>query len=301
MSPTLRIVTVTLIATLVTKFSNNVDAFGNRFSARAPSSSSMTGRVCILSKATSRDLHDDVSPEVKKRKRDKVMDFLRKKGVIGRNKDFTNAMGVDEGPIGKSGGMKRVKKSADAYKSCTETGIIDDMSESFPMSSSGTEWSGFTDRVMGGVSMGTLVREQVDGRMSNLMTGSVSLANNGGFIQMATPLSKDPLQPYVDASDFDGIEIDILYKGDNEEESFNVHLRNSACARAFSYYKGTFDVSPNKWQTVRLSWSDFEGYGPGSNVTPFSPTDIRRLGIVASGKPMKVYVAVSGVRFYSVI
>lgn len=117
---------------------------------------------------------------------------------------------------------KRVQKSVDAYKLCTETGIIDDMSESFPMSSSGTEWSGFTDRVMGGVSMGTLVREEVDGKISNLMTGTVSLENNGGFIQMATSLSKDPSKTIVDASEFDGIEIDVFYKGENDEEFFNV-------------------------------------------------------------------------------
>lgn len=51
--------------------------------------------------------NDEVSTETtKKRKRDKVMAFLRKKGVIGARKDFTTAMGVDEGPVGKSGGMK---------------------------------------------------------------------------------------------------------------------------------------------------------------------------------------------------
>ena len=96
------------------------------------------------------------------------------------------------------------------------------MSESFPKTSSGTEWSGFTDRVMGGLSMATLVRQEVEGKVSNLMTGTVSLANNGGFIQMATDFSKDPSIATVDASEFDGIEIDVLYKGDEAEESFNV-------------------------------------------------------------------------------
>lgn len=175
------------------------------------------------------------------------------------------------------------------------------MSVSFPLTSSGTEWSGFTDRVMGGESMATLVRQEVGGKMSNLMTGTVSLANNGGFIQMATDLSKDPSISTVDASEFDGIELDVFYKGDQEEESFNVHLRNPACEKRNSSYRATFQVEPNKWQTIRLSWSDFSGHGPGCDVTPFSPAELRRIGIVSIGKAMKVNLALSGVRFYCVI
>ena len=30
------------------------------------------------------------------------MAFLRNKGVLGKNKDFSTAMGVDEGPVGKN-------------------------------------------------------------------------------------------------------------------------------------------------------------------------------------------------------
>ena len=71
--------------------------------------------------------------------------------------------------------------------------------------------------------------------------------------------------------------------------------------RQFSSYRATFPVSPNEWQTIRLPWSDFAGYGPGCDTTPFSPAELRRIGIVAIGKAMKVYLAVSGVRFYSVI
>lgn len=39
---------------------------------------------------------------VKQRKRDKVMSFLRKVGAVGKNKDFSTALGVDEGPVGKT-------------------------------------------------------------------------------------------------------------------------------------------------------------------------------------------------------
>lgn len=40
--------------------------------------------------------------EKKGKKRAAVMAFLRKTGAVGRNQDFSTAMGVDEGPVGKN-------------------------------------------------------------------------------------------------------------------------------------------------------------------------------------------------------
>jgi len=236
----------------------------------------------------------------KKKKRDDVMAFLRKAGRIGSNKDFSTAIGVDEGPAGQiRSGVSQVTKAASAYKWCTETGIIDDMSEDLPRTSSGTEWSGFTDKVMGGVSVGKVIREVVDGKNANVMKGKVSLYNNGGFIQMAASLSTDPaVSLTVDASTYDGVELHVLYRGDDDIEHFNIHLRNPACLRQFSSYRGTFEVRGNEWQNVRLPWSSFVGHGTGSDSVPFDPSELRRISIVAIGKPMEVYLAVSSIGFY---
>lgn len=103
------------------------------------------------------------------------------------------------------------------------SGLIDDMTDDFPFSSSGTQWSAFTDTVMGGVSLGSLSRERLEGRTANVLRGKVSLENNGGFVQMATNLALDPSKsPQVDASDYDGIELDVMYQGESEKSSFNV-------------------------------------------------------------------------------
>lgn len=102
----LRFLATTLFVSLHPNLIINVCAFGRGISTNVPSSSSLVRKGFILCQTTSRDENENVSPDTKKRKRDKVMDFLRQKGVIGRNKDFTYAMGVDEGPSGKSGGMK---------------------------------------------------------------------------------------------------------------------------------------------------------------------------------------------------
>jgi hypothetical protein len=82
----------------------------------------------------------------------KAMAFLRKIGRVGGNRvDFTHAIGVDEGSSTKTAGKwGTMKKCKAAFQSCTDSGTIDDMSEEFPVTSSGTQWSGITDRVMGG-------------------------------------------------------------------------------------------------------------------------------------------------------
>ena len=113
-----------------------------------------------------------------------------------------------------------MKKSKAAYRSCTETGVIDDMSETFPATSSGTEWGGYTDQVMGGLSEGYASRESFEGRPANVLHGRVSLKNNGGFIQMATNLSVD--SETVDASKYDGVELDVRCRASGNTEKFNV-------------------------------------------------------------------------------
>jgi hypothetical protein len=99
------------------------------------------------------------------------------------------------------------------------------MTADFPTTSSGTQWAGFTDRVMGGVSSGSLAREEFKGRSANVLRGSVSLENNGGFIQMATDLARQDIESNaVDASAFDGVELEVLCQGDGEHdhETFNI-------------------------------------------------------------------------------
>jgi hypothetical protein len=97
------------------------------------------------------------------------------------------------------------------------------LTEEFPITVSGTQWAGVTDRVMGGASSGTLAREEFEGRTSNVLRASVSLNNGGGFVQMATDLALDQaVSNTVDASAFDGIELEVFYDGDNETENFNV-------------------------------------------------------------------------------
>ena len=236
------------------------------------------------------------------KKDNKAMAFLRKVGRVGGRKEFVNAVGSDEGPAGKASGPNiAMTKCKSAFKSCVDSGIIDDMSEAFPYTTCGTTWRGFTDQVMGGVSYGRLEREEVHGRQANVLHGKVSLYNNGGFVQMATDLSLDPFVGSVDATAYDGIELDVLCQGRDDSGSFNVHVRNPACQRQNSSYRATFELESGKgWKTVRLPWDQFRGFGTGPEAIPFDVSELRRIGIVAIGRKIEdLNLALSGLHFYS--
>jgi hypothetical protein len=253
--------------------------------------------------------------EMPKKKENKAMAFLRKQGRVGgaANKNFVNAVGSDEGSTGRQppagrDDMGNIKKNVQAYQECTITGVIDDMLEAFPLTSSGTEWRGVSDRVMGGISNGIIKREvDLEGRTANVLTGHVSLANGGGFIQMVTDL---PLasKKSVDASEYDGLQLEVLHRNipkddeDNEppskkSQTFNVHLRTPGTFQQASY-RHTFEIAePNQWTTIMIPWSSFQGYGISD---PLDISALRRIGIVAIGREMDVFLAVGGVNFYSV-
>ena len=76
---------------------------------------------------------------------------------------------------------------------------------------------------MGGISNGSLSRETIGGKIANVLRGNVSLANNGGFIQMATDLSLEPsVNLFVDASAYDGVELEVYCEGSDVLGQFNV-------------------------------------------------------------------------------
>jgi Complex I intermediate-associated protein 30 (CIA30) len=251
--------------------------------------------------------------EEAKKKENKSMAFLRKIGRVGgaANKDFVNAVGSDEGSTGRQPAADRnsgmgtpTRKSRMAYKECTLSGVIDDLSEPFPITSSGTEWRGITDRVRGGQSNGQLKREtDLQGRPANVLVGHVSLKNGGGFLQMVTDLPLDPSKQFVDASDYDGIELDVLYrKVNSDNNSFNIHLRMPGTLRQASF-RYAFQISKqDTWETIRVPFSSFEA-DEGQEETPLTvdPSRLRRIGLVGLGQEMDIFLAVGGVRFYSVI
>jgi len=169
------------------------------------------------------------------------------------------------------------------------THTIDDVTQPPPRASNGADWELVADRVMGGVSNGTMHRERVRGRAAIRMQGDVRLENNGGFLQIALDLA--PNGTSIDASRWAGLEIDVI----GNDESYNLHLRTADVVRPWQSYRQSF-VPTQEWQTVRLAFSDFDAHRIDA---PLDPSTLRRIGIVAIGRAFHADIAIAGVRFFA--
>lgn len=148
-------------------------------------------------------------------------------------------------------------------------------------------WKIFTDGVMGGLSVGELERTEIDGRDCLHLTGAVSLANNGGFVQASVDLSESG---YFDANAHRGIEMDIYGNG----EIYNLHLRTLDTQIVWQSYRASFKTQAS-WQRIRLAFADFI---PHRIATPLNQSRLRRVGIVAIGREMQADIAFANLGFY---
>jgi len=145
-------------------------------------------------------------------------------------------------------------------------------------------WSVFSDRVMGGVSVANGTMATVQGRLALHLTGSVSLEQNGGFIQAACSLG-DPLGIGVDARGFRGVALSVC----GTPGSYFVHLRTADTRAPWQYYGAPLPVS-SEWTHVVCDWSAFT---PVSIATPLDVSRITRIGIVAAKIAFRADVALS--------
>lgn len=147
------------------------------------------------------------------------------------------------------------------------------------------EWTFVADTVMGGVSQGQVT---FDGDAARL-TGRVSLENNGGFIQMATSLTKGGA--VLDASEFAGIAMDL--RGNGEE--YELRVRTNDLTRPWQAYRAPFQAD-GAWRTVQLPFRDLL---QSRTDVPYDPAKMRRLGIVAIGRVFDADVSVRNLRLYA--
>ncbi|MGB1025255.1 MAG: CIA30 family protein, partial [Rhodospirillaceae bacterium] len=165
----------------------------------------------------------------------------------------------------------------------------DDFRLAPPKAAVGSEWSFVSDRVMGGVSKGTLAPNHLGGRACARMRGAVSLENNGGFIQSALDLTCDG--SLVDASHWTGIRLDVF----GNDQDYNLHLRSADTQRPWESYRQGFTAGP-AWTTIHLP---FAGFSAHRTDAPLDLTRLRRIGLVAIGRAFAVDLAVADIRFYS--
>ncbi|MFZ1413914.1 MAG: CIA30 family protein [Defluviicoccus sp.] len=161
--------------------------------------------------------------------------------------------------------------------------LIDDFARDDLISTLGTQWHGFSDQVMGGISQETIALTENSGRRCIRLTGDVRLENNGGFIQMALDLA--PEGQTLDASAYDG----VLLVARGNGETYGVHLRTPDCVRPWQSYRASFVAGP-EWQEIRLPFGRFE---PHRLTEPLDVRHLRRLGLVAIGRAFDADLAVS--------
>ena len=168
-------------------------------------------------------------------------------------------------------------------ESLGEPMIIDNLT-----SESNQRWVFFTDRVMGGVSSGSLRLIEEEGDKFYKMTGDVSTKNNGGFIQFRADLRNMNLSE----NNFKGLR--LLVRGNGE--SYNIHIRTGRTFMPWQYYSVEFKTSKD-WNEIIIPFNNFER----SNFCQpknFNSKDIATLGIVAYGKDYKADIDLAKIEFY---
>lgn len=149
-----------------------------------------------------------------------------------------------------------------------------------------TRWRFFTDQVMGGVSTGGVAFAQEDGTSFARMTGHVSTANRGGFIQMRLDLASPPPEGTTG--------VRLIVRG-NAQRYF-VHLRTGGTLLPWQYYQAGFDVSES-WTEVRLPLDAFEASGALLRGLP-DPANLTSVAVVAYGRDHDAQIDVREVGFY---
>ena len=147
-------------------------------------------------------------------------------------------------------------------------------------------WRFFSDTVMGGVSTGKVAILSEDGARFARMTGEVSTANNGGFIQMRIDLAEGM------AKEATGVR--LVARG-NDQRYF-VHLRTGGTVLPWQYYQAGFDVT-GAWSEFRVPFAAFRPSGRLLRKTPRAEA-LTSVGIVAYGRDHAARIDVSEIGFY---
>ena len=162
--------------------------------------------------------------------------------------------------------------------------IIDDFTDSPER-----RWQFYTDQVMGGVSEGgASVRSDSEGPYVRL-EGSVSTANNGGFIQIRRNVSEQSKHAKG-----------ILLKVRGNEEKYYIHVNTSETIflpqQYRFYYQASFSTSKN-WSEVKIPFSTFKR--SNSKITKyFNGASLRTIGILAYGRNHNALLEVKYLGFY---
>ena len=149
-------------------------------------------------------------------------------------------------------------------------------------------WQYISDQTMGGISNGQAILDKDGDMLFARLTGNVSTANNGGFIQIRTTFS------FVDLINSDknlrGVRLNTKGNG----ETYHIFIRTSEDRSYRDFYSATFTANDN-WEIVDLPFTKFKHRYSNKSL---DGNDIRTFGIVAYGRDFFSDVSVSEISFY---
>jgi len=177
---------------------------------------------------------------------------------------------------------------ATAAEATISTALIDDFSAAKGRSPMGLKWAFVTDRVSGGHSKGEIKFEQQEDEKVLHLTGNVTQAKSGGFIQARLALG--PRGQSFDARGYKGIRLRV--KGDGQ--TYSVRLRTPETRFPWQHYQATFPTTA-QWQEVTLPFEKFEA---GSVSAPLDKTNVRSVSITAMKEETNADLYVDNIAFY---
>lgn len=159
------------------------------------------------------------------------------------------------------------------------------------VSSLGTRWEGFSDRVMGGISDLRLGIEADSEGPYLALTGDVRLENRGGFIQ-ARLLLKEGTSSRYDGSRHQGIRLIARGTGDG----YYIFLRTTTMVFPWAFYMAPIPVT-EEWTEIRIPWSAFEK-GDFGAAFPLDVSKLKSLAVTAYKKAFRARLHVREIGFY---
>ncbi len=147
-------------------------------------------------------------------------------------------------------------------------------------------WEFISDQVMGGVSTGQVTLRHENGQTVLHLTGSVSTANNGGFIQARLKL------PARLPETAQGLELKIKGNG----QTYYIHARTGGTILPWNFYQAPFDAAP-EWATLRIPFQRFEAQGMLLRDA-LAPDAIKSVAVVAFGRDHVADISVARIGFY---
>jgi hypothetical protein len=149
-------------------------------------------------------------------------------------------------------------------------------------------WQYISDQTMGGVSDGQAILDKDGDMIFARLTGNVSTANNGGFIQIRTNFS------FVDLINTNKDLKGVLLNTKGNGETYHIFIRTSEDRSYRDFYSATFTANDN-WEIVDLPFTKFKHRYSNRSL---NGNDIRTFGIVAYGRNFYSDVSVSEISFY---